>query len=221
MANMSDELKERKILKLILIVRFVCATLDVGHPIEPFVIFAQPVRDRKTRFPHVEALKVLRERCSHCRLAIGVFATDGDSGYDAIHQTQSKLNMAAFRRNHDISLAQHFRAILDIFHLFKRARYRLLKKITITLDLKTDTAELNLEKLSEMIGSNLPAVVFSDEPVTKMHDSLSMALFRFQILLKLFKAREFAWLTYFFPWVLINEGTSHKNVAVWARSHSF
>jgi hypothetical protein len=31
--SMSDELKERNILKLILIVRFACATLDVGHPI--------------------------------------------------------------------------------------------------------------------------------------------------------------------------------------------
>jgi Ca2+-transporting ATPase len=30
---MSDELKERNILKLILVVRFACATLDVGHPI--------------------------------------------------------------------------------------------------------------------------------------------------------------------------------------------
>jgi hypothetical protein len=32
-ASMSHELKERNILKLILIVRFSCATLDVGHPI--------------------------------------------------------------------------------------------------------------------------------------------------------------------------------------------
>jgi hypothetical protein len=31
--SMSDELKERNILKLILIVRFACVTLDVGHPI--------------------------------------------------------------------------------------------------------------------------------------------------------------------------------------------
>jgi hypothetical protein len=30
---MSDELKERNILKLILIVRFACAPLDMGHPI--------------------------------------------------------------------------------------------------------------------------------------------------------------------------------------------
>jgi hypothetical protein len=33
--SMSDELKDRNILKLILIVRFACATLDVGHPIKP------------------------------------------------------------------------------------------------------------------------------------------------------------------------------------------
>jgi hypothetical protein len=31
---MSDELKERNVLKLILIVIFACATLDVGHPIQ-------------------------------------------------------------------------------------------------------------------------------------------------------------------------------------------
>jgi hypothetical protein len=34
MVSMPDDLKERNILKLILIVRFVCATLDVGHPVE-------------------------------------------------------------------------------------------------------------------------------------------------------------------------------------------
>jgi hypothetical protein len=33
MVSMSDELKERNILKLILIVRFACDILDVGHPI--------------------------------------------------------------------------------------------------------------------------------------------------------------------------------------------
>jgi hypothetical protein len=33
MMSMSDELKERNILKLILIVRFACATLDMGDPI--------------------------------------------------------------------------------------------------------------------------------------------------------------------------------------------
>jgi hypothetical protein len=42
MANMSDELKERNILKLILIVRFACATLNLGHPIGCAGEFADP-----------------------------------------------------------------------------------------------------------------------------------------------------------------------------------
>jgi hypothetical protein len=36
---MRDELKERNILRLILIVRFACATLEVGHPILFIVIY--------------------------------------------------------------------------------------------------------------------------------------------------------------------------------------
>jgi hypothetical protein len=38
MVSMSDELKERNILKLILIARFACATLDVGHPIHYYLV---------------------------------------------------------------------------------------------------------------------------------------------------------------------------------------
>jgi hypothetical protein len=40
---MSDELKERNILKLILIARFACVTLDVGHSIDG---------ERGTKIPH-------------------------------------------------------------------------------------------------------------------------------------------------------------------------
>jgi hypothetical protein len=56
---------------------FVYQIPPIDPDLEPFVIFAHPVRDGKARFPQVEALKVLRERCSHCRLTIGAFSTDG------------------------------------------------------------------------------------------------------------------------------------------------
>jgi hypothetical protein len=48
MVSISDELKERRALKLILIVRFACATLDVGHPIIPLFppSIAPPVQYR-------------------------------------------------------------------------------------------------------------------------------------------------------------------------------
>jgi hypothetical protein len=105
---------------------FVYQVQPIDPDFELFVIFAQPVRDGTARFPQVEALKGLRERCGHCRLTIGALVIDGDSGYDAIHQTQSKLNIAAFRRNHDILMVQHFRSISDILRLhngFKRFHF--------------------------------------------------------------------------------------------------
>jgi hypothetical protein len=39
---MLDELKERNILKLILIVRFACAPFDVRHPIVVFIVIQDP-----------------------------------------------------------------------------------------------------------------------------------------------------------------------------------
>jgi hypothetical protein len=68
----------------------------------------------------------------------------------------------------------------------------MLKEIPIVVGLETDTAQLSLERFIEVIGGDLPAVVFSDERVTKMQDLLPMALFRFESLLKLYESREFA-----------------------------
>jgi hypothetical protein len=150
-------------------------------------------------------------------MTIGAFATDGDLGYDTIHEAQRELNMIAFWRNHDISMWQHFRGLSDILHLLKCARYRILKKITMVVGLETDTAQRSLERFIEVIGGDFPAVVFSDEQVTKMHDLLPMALFRLEILLRPYESWEFAWVAYCFPWILINKAMSHKNVEVYDR----
>jgi hypothetical protein len=87
----------------------------------------------------------------------------------------------------------------------------MLKKITMVVGLETATAPFSLKSYIEVIEGDLPGVVSSDEQVTKMHDSLPTALFRFETLLKLYESRELAWVTCFFPWVLINEAMSHKN----------
>jgi hypothetical protein len=47
MVSMSDELKERNILKLILIVRFACVTFDMGHPID--VVFGKLIYHQMNR----------------------------------------------------------------------------------------------------------------------------------------------------------------------------
>jgi hypothetical protein len=68
---MSDELKERNILKFILMVRFACATLNVGHPmsINPgnfhFVFKRNLMRDLPTRqFNHSTSLMTTDYRVS-------------------------------------------------------------------------------------------------------------------------------------------------------------
>jgi hypothetical protein len=61
----------------------------------------------------------------------------------------------------------------------------------MVVGLRHDSPELSLGSLIYSIRDDLRAVVFSDEPVTKMDDSLPIALFRFEILVKLYEAREF------------------------------
>jgi hypothetical protein len=75
----------------------------------------------------------------------------------------------------------------------------MLRKNAMVMGLEIDMAQLDLEGFIEVILCDLPAVVFSDEQVTKIHNSLPMALFCFEILLKLYESREFTRVTYFFP----------------------
>jgi hypothetical protein len=75
----------------------------------------------------------------------------------------------------------------------------MLKKNAMVMGLETDMAQLGLEGFIEEILCDLPAVVFSDEQVTKIHNSLPMAWCCFEIFLKLYKSREFTWVTYFSP----------------------
>jgi hypothetical protein len=54
-----------------------------------------------------------------------------------------------------------------------------------------------------------------------MRDSLPLALSRFEIPVKLYEARKLAWVAYFFPWVLVNEGMSHKQIDTYDRVEWF
>jgi hypothetical protein len=79
---------------------------------------------------------------------------------------------------------------------------------------KPDSPASALGNLVGLLGDDLLAVVFSDEPITKMHDSLPMFLFRFEILMKFCEVHELGSVAYFFPWVPLNEGMSHKQVDI-------
>jgi hypothetical protein len=68
----------------------------------------------------------------------------------------------------------------------------------MVVGLDPDSSELSHSNLVGLLGYNLPAIVFSDDPITKMHDSLPVVLFRFEIQVKLYHAR-WLWLRISFP----------------------
>jgi hypothetical protein len=54
----------------------------------------------------------------------------------------------------------------------------------MAVGLNPDPPKLPLGNLISLLGGDLPAIVFSDDPIAKMHDSIPMVLFRFGILVK-------------------------------------
>jgi hypothetical protein len=105
-----------------------------------------------------------------------------------------------------------YHQISNVLHLLKRAHYRMLKNPPVVISLGITSPELNLVRLIDLLGEDLPSMVFSDDAITKMHDSLPMVIFRFEVLLKIDEARKLGWVAYLFPRVLLNEVISHKNV---------
>jgi hypothetical protein len=82
----------------------------------------------------------------------------------------------------EIPHKQQYHLISDILHILKRMQYRMLKQPPMVFGLQQDSPELSQCSLIHLIGGDLPAVVFGDELITKMQDSLPMVLFRFEIL---------------------------------------
>jgi hypothetical protein len=190
--------------------------------LRPFIAFAQPAAVGKAREQHAQLLQDLKIICGRERITIGAFATDPDSGYDPVHETQARWNLELFKKNEsEIPSKQHYRAIFGLLHLLKRTRYRALKNPPMVVGLDPDSPELSLGNLVCLLGDGLPAVIFGDASITKMHDSLSMVLFGFEILVKLYEARELAWVAYFLPWVLSNDGMSQKQVDTYDRVRWF
>jgi hypothetical protein len=106
---------------------------------------------------------------------------------------------------------QHYRPMSNLLHLLKRALSS-AEEPPMIVGFAPDSPELSLDNLIGLLGDDFPTVVFSNDPIIRIHDSLAMILFRFEILVKLYEARELAWVAYFVPWVLLNDGMSDKQV---------
>jgi hypothetical protein len=141
--------------------------------------------------------------------------------YDPVHEAEARWNLELFKKNElESPSKQHDCAISDLLYLLRRALSS-TEEFPVVVRLDPDSPELSRANLVGLFDKSLPAVVFSDDPITKMHDSLPTVVFRFEILVKLYEARELAWVAYIFPWMLLNEGMSHKQVDAYDRVRWF
>jgi hypothetical protein len=88
----------------------------------------------------------------------------------------------------------------------------MLTTASMVVGLDVGSPELGLGRVVVSPGGDLPAVVFSHDAITKVHDARPMVFFRFQSLARLEQARENDWVACFFLWGLLNEGMSHKGL---------
>jgi hypothetical protein len=64
----------------------------------------------------------------------------------------------------------------------KRPQYRMLKMRPMVVGLNTSSPTLELVILKKMLLGTMPPIVFYDDPIARIHDSLSMLLFRFKMI---------------------------------------
>jgi hypothetical protein len=99
-----------------------------------------------------------------------------------VHDTQARWNLELFKKNElEMSSKQRYRVLSDLLHLRKRALPS-AEEPPMAVGLDPYSPELSLGNLVGLLGDDLPAVVFSDDSITKMHDSLPIVLFRFEVL---------------------------------------
>jgi hypothetical protein len=81
---------------------------QLRHDLAPVMVCAESGTDDKARAPEVELLRSLKLTASRMHMTIGAFVTDGDSGYDLIHEKQNEINCRAFEQTQDAPRMQKY-----------------------------------------------------------------------------------------------------------------
>jgi hypothetical protein len=151
---------------------FVYQLQPLDRSLETFILLAHRTADGKARPPDLGLLNTIKEIClmSKDHMTVGAFPTDADPGYDPAHDRAHATNVKVFKSTFNMPTTQRFRAVSDILHILKRARYWMLKNRPMVVGLDRTTPALDVQVLHELFRGHLLAIVFSDEPITKMHD---------------------------------------------------
>lgn len=155
------------------------------------------------------------------RIEILSFTFDGDNAFIGLNEyffqtyidKMMKTNM--FPTNRMICV----RITPDFLHLIKRFRYHLLSN-KVHMNCLNDLHFIDIKEIQKVL-INVPEIVFSNLPLTKMHDSLPINLFSLHNFLILFDKKMFDVAGYFFPISLSLIAYNYKNIGFQVRHFLF
>lgn len=188
------------------------------QPLNPknnnLLLHIQPDTNGKADHEQVCTLNHIRDIVKNQKIVIKGFAFDGDNAYSQLHIDYFNsycLNVLNNEDSFSKCRKDKCRIISDPLHLLKRARYRLLKignGTSMICGFSMDSAVIDLNLIQEYL--DLPPVVFSDNQLTKMHDSLPITLFSMRSLFILVSKDYYPGVLYFLPWVLLTASLSNE-----------
>lgn len=200
---------------------FAAAFVFQLQPLSPnypnLILNVAPHIHGKASVNQVSSLHYFRNFLKNNKITIKGYAFDGDSAYSELHEEyfyHFAERVLDAENAFSVSPKDHLRIISDPLHIFKRARYRLLKiksGTAIIAGFSTDSPKIDLEAIQQTL--KLAPVVFLDAQMTKMHDSLPIALFSTKSFLQLIKTDNYPAILYFFPWVLFLAAISNTNLS--------
>lgn len=179
-----------------------------------FVIYFHASTQGKATDREVEILHHIKKEVAKDGIEIIGYAFDGDSTYRTLHNDFFKYYDKIIRSDASISnysIIDKLSIISDPLHLLKRARYRMFSG-SIHAGFSSSSAKLNIDYLKSHL--NLPTLVFSNKPFTKMQDSLPIELFSLESLYVLLIDENLDWISYFLPFVFLNSALSEEGLTV-------
>lgn len=189
---------------------FVFNLQPFNDDIPNLIIHIHPKSNGKADSSIIELLEKIKNTVKSKKVCVKSYAFDADSAFSQLHE--SYFSSWFF---HDVDKTifqacakQKCRIICDPLHVLKRARYRLLKtneKMMLMSNFDVNNPLVVDPSVIQQI-INVPPVVFQDNLLTKMHDSLPLELFSFASFYSLYNNSYIPGVVYFFPWTMLIVG---------------
>ena len=164
-----------------------------------FIIHIKAACNGKANDEIIFILNYVKEQLKKRNITVLTFAFDGDSAYSGLHDEYFNSYITFILKHNLISFLKSlkFKITTDFLHLIKRLRYRLFD-VKIFAGFTVSDNFFDLEILQQ-IFPNFSAIIWSNELITKMHDSLPLILFNPVNFVYLLENKHFVEAAYWMP----------------------